>query len=70
MFLGAIGRLLGCSWQALASLLLAFELVLLACLSFWQLLADVDTISYELTLQTRGPYFQTYGFTIGKPTYT
>ena len=30
MFLGALGPLLGCSWLALASLLLAFELVLLA----------------------------------------
>ena len=30
MFLGALGPLLGCSWLALASLLLAFELVWLA----------------------------------------
>ena len=30
MFIGALGPLLGCSWLALASLLLAFELVLLA----------------------------------------
>ncbi len=30
MYLGALGSLLGCSWLAVASLLLAFELVLLA----------------------------------------
>ena len=30
MFLGALGPLLSCSWLALASLLLPFELVLLA----------------------------------------
>ena len=34
MSLGALGSLLGSSWLVLASLLLVFELVLLASLSF------------------------------------
>ena len=44
MSLGALGPLLGCSWLALASLWLPFELVLLACLAFSYCLSDLGTM--------------------------
>ena len=58
MSLGALGPLLGCSWLVLASLLLVFELVWLAKLSFWYILSDLGTISGDLNLQIRRPHLQ------------
>ena len=51
MSLGALGPLLGCSWLALASLCLAFELVLLARLSFLAFLSDFTSIQAILGSQ-------------------